>query len=127
MITFNKQLNILYKRCEQYRNLFNNSGNPETATSELVLKLKDKLEGILDIGSGDDSIESLAKKFQCLVDFDELTKGKYEKWANTFESFKKGSTHQELMNKVMAIKKAEVAQFVTFIQGITQSQRTESF
>lgn len=126
MTTFNQQLDTLCKKCQQYRNLFNTSGNPETATSELVFKLKDKLEHILDVSS-DSSIESLAKKLQCLVEFDELTKGKYEKWANTFESFKDGSKHQELMNKAMAIAKAEVVQFVTLYNALPSRKERKAF
>lgn len=126
-MNFNEQLGILHERCQQYRKLCNASGNTETATSKLVLKLKDKLECILEVSSDDNSIENLAKKLQCLVDFDELTKGKYEKWVNIFESFKDANKHQELIQKVMAITKAEVAQFVNLYNALPSRRERKVF
>jgi len=70
-------------------------------------------------------MEALAAKLNCLLAYDKLTDGKFKKWADSPSSFGSSNKNKELLDKVLAIFKAQIEQFVVLYNALEKSDRKE--
>jgi hypothetical protein len=70
-------------------------------------------------------IEVLAAKLNYLLAYDKLTDGKFEKWADSPSSFSSSNKNKELLDKVLAVPKAQIEQFIVLYNALEKSDRKE--
>lgn len=122
MSKFKNQLQYLLDDCIQYKKEAPNDNEHYSAIENVIQALDTAVKKMPDDVS---EIETLATKLKSLLDYEDLTDGKYEQWANNLDAFLAHKKHQELLDKVRAIKKEEVERFVVLYNELTKADRKQ--
>jgi len=125
MSDFKHQLQDFLNTCRLYKKQASIENDHYIKIAEVIETLERVVKNslIVDKIVPSSEIEQLAAELNCLLVYDELTKGKYEKWATNPENFSKSEKHQQLLNKVLAVVKEQLAQFVVLYNALEKIGR----